>query len=391
MEEFTPIFNTREEAIEYAKKYGLSLVQPQSFIQLTYEKYDYNSHGYNEYKDFLEEILTIIPSEIKNIKGILEDSDYLKMCEIAMKKDASVIRYIENIKKNPKLRLDENDDSEIENFDEFLEKMLLSCSERFNEIMNGINEMDNFEKMLNLYLEKILIQKKEHFKYELGDRATDEQYEEVIKFIKELIRIYTETRNETKKEINIKEFKMIYEYRTSFKYNKVLENVCQSLRYSIMLMRTKKYGEKIGTQDLELIKNIENYEGNLSIVNINYLKNFVFPKKFKGTISIYNLSTIENVSFPEEFEGNITMPTLTQIKALVLPKKMNGDINMQGLNNSFEIQEIILPLQGNGKILMQNLEIYEMSIPEEYTGKIYTKDYIFTGKQKNYYRHTRIR
>ena len=378
----TPIFNSEEEAYEYAKKQGLKGIFPQSFTGLATD----DKYGYTEYLNFVEKIVKENPEQIEYIKNNLEDDDYLRICEIAIKKDPSILAYVDKLKKNTQMSLDEK--TNIDGYSDFLKRILKQNLDEtsFERIMIAINKRYDFVEIFYALLE-IIKENQEYFKNEIIIHYSDSEYKESNEYIKGLMRkivdlmnIYADTRHKTNENLSFDEFREVYEFRTFFSSRVgTLERICQIIRCSIMEMRRKIYGDDIGVKDIKVIENLDYYEGKICCTNIENLENFTFPKKFKGYMFFYNLENIKNVTFPEEMQGDIAIGSLKTIENSSLPKKIEGSIELPELT---KMKQCNLPVQGYGKIYIPRIELFDLEIPKEYNGTIITKYYNFDNDGK---------
>ncbi|MGN0973542.1 MAG: hypothetical protein ACI4OT_02235 [Bacilli bacterium] len=100
------------------------------------------------------------------------------------------------------------------------------------------------------------------------------------------------------------------------------------------------YGFDSNEEDIDYIKDLKYFKGNIDLDVLTSAENLVLPKEIGGDIRLNNLTSAEHLVLPKKIGGSLYLNSLTSAENLILPEKIGRHLNLDRLTSA---EHLVLP------------------------------------------------
>ena len=245
--------------------------------------------------------------------------------------------------------------------------------------VRGIGKNQNIEENMTSIAEE-----------KLKEFPNHEQYNKKVRDMKLLTEI--DHKQERGKELTKEELEFLYEidekiegfgYQKDPRIKEIIEkrNKRKDLAYIFECKEneiafTKKelrknkciiaYGFDLDEEDIDYIKDLKYFKGDLYLSDLTSAEHLVLPKKVIGDLYLDSLTSAEGLVLPEKIGGYLDLDNLTSAEGLVLPEEIGGYL---GLNRLTSAKNLVLPERIGGYLDLESLTNTEnIVLPEKIGG-----------------------
>lgn len=128
------------------------------------------------------------------------------------------------------------------------------------------------------------------------------------------------------------------------------------------------YEFELDEKDIDYIKNLKYFKGDLYLNDLTSTEDLVLPKKVSGDLYLDKLTSAEGLVLPEEIGRDLILSGLTSSEDLVLPEKIGRDFDLYNLTSA---EGLVLPKEIGGALYLMGLTSAEgLVLPESYINTV---------------------